>query len=97
MRMYATDSDLVTQQEAAALGEELKQSYQNGPDAAFRSQAIMALAVDGRNNLPFFQQALQTEQDPQLRTLLERLIRIYSQSPPQAPPPGTAVTPVPQP
>ncbi len=97
MRLYATDPALVPQQEVAAISEQLKQSYQTGPDADFRSQAIMALAVDGRNNLPFFQQALQTEQDAQLKTLLERLVRIFSQAPPQAPPPGTVVTPVPQP
>lgn len=97
MRAYATEPSLLSQQQVSAITEQLKQDYQTGGDAAYRSQAVMALAVDGRNNLPFFQQALQTEQDPQLRTLLERLVRIFSQTAPAAPPAGTSVTPVPQP
>jgi len=97
MRIRAIDPDLISAQEAASIIEQLKLDYQAGPDAAFRSQAIMALAIDGRENLPFFQQSLTTEQDPQVRNLLERLIRMFTAQQPQAPPPGTAVTPAPTP
>lgn len=97
MRIRAADPDLVPQPEAAAMTDNLKEAYNSGPDAAYRQQAIMALAIDGRDNLEFFQQAIQTEQDQDLRQLLERLVRMYTQAPRATPPPGAAITPAPTP
>ena len=97
MRISATNPKAVSVQQVEELTIALKEDYQTGPDAAYRSQAIMALAVHGPENVDFFQQALQTEQDAQLHNLLERLVRSFTAAPPATPPPGTVVTPVPTP
>lgn len=95
MAIKATEPDRISDEEFQAVNDRLKLDYQAGPDGAFRAQAISALAINGYANLGFFQQALQTETDPQVRALLERLINAYSAPPPQMAPPGTQVTPVP--
>ncbi len=91
----AGEPELVPAQEMAAITQQLKEDYQAGPDAAFRTQAIMALGINGRENVEFLQQAAQTEQDPQLKTLIDRMVRMFTAAPPTSPPPGTIVTPVP--
>lgn len=97
MRIKLDNPDAVSAEEVTAYTAQLKQDYETGPDAAYRGQAIMALATDGAANLEFFQHALTIEQDPNLVQLLESLVRLYTQTAPQAPPPGTQVTPVPTP
>lgn len=97
LRVGAADPSLVPPQEVAAINQQLKEDYLAGPDVAFRTQAIMALGINGRSNIEFFQQAMQTEQDPQLKTLLERMVTMFTAAPPATPPPGTVVTPVPIP
>ncbi len=81
----------------AAITEQLKADYLAGPDPEFRRQAIMALGINGRENIEFFQQALQTEQDEQLLNMIERMISMFNTPPPAVPPPGTVVTPAPTP
>lgn len=97
MRIHAFEPELISESELQELNSQLRLDYQAGQDVAFRSQAIMALAVNGRSNVDFFQQAYQTEQDPGLKGLLERLIRMFTAPPAATPPPGTVVTPAPTP
>lgn len=91
------DPKIVTKEDAAIYNGELKKQFGAAKDAVVRQQIIMALAVEGKDNLEFFQEALKTEQDAQNKKLLERLVTIYTSPAPQAPPPGTVVTPVPTP
>lgn len=97
LRIGASDPNLIPEQERSAINQQVKEDYLAGPDAAFRTQAIMALGINGRDNVDFLQQALQTEQDPQLKTLIERMVRMFTAPPPATPPPGTVITPVPIP
>lgn len=81
LRLRTNEPSLVPDELAAKVNEQLKLDFQAGTDPAFRSQAVMALAIGGRQNLPFFQQALQSEQDPNVKALLEKLVRMYTMNP----------------
>lgn len=76
LRIRTNDPNLLPIEEARAINEQLKLDFQAGTDPAFRSQAAMALALMGKENLPFFQQALTTEQDPNVKNLLEKLTKM---------------------
>jgi hypothetical protein len=76
LRIRTNDPELLPVEEARAINEQLKLDFQAGTDPAFRSQAAMALALMGKDNLPFFQQALTTEQDPNVKNLLEKLTKM---------------------
>ncbi|MGI8907019.1 MAG: HEAT repeat domain-containing protein [Candidatus Sumerlaeaceae bacterium] len=76
LRIRTNDPDLVPIEEARQINEQLRLDFQAGTDAAFRTQAAMALALMGKENLPFFQQALTTEQDPNVKNLLEKLTKM---------------------
>ena len=76
LRIRTNDPNLLPLPEAQAINEQLKLDFQAGTDPAFRSQAAMALALMGKDNLPFFQQALTTEQDPNVKNLLEKLTKM---------------------
>lgn len=76
MRLRSNQDGLVTDAEARAINEQLKLDFQAGSEPAFRSQAAMALAQMGKENLPFFQEMLQREQDPNVKNLLEKLTRM---------------------
>lgn len=93
MRVWAAEPDLIPRDELAMYNGQVQQEYEGANDPEYRSQAIMALAINGRENLEFFQTMLQTEQDPQLRQLLERFVRMYS----GAPATGATATPAPTP
>lgn len=89
--------DIVSEGDAAVYSGELKKEYGSSDDARARQQILMALAVEGKSNLEFFQEALKTETDQQNKDMLNRLVTIYTSPAPQSPPPGTVVTPVPTP
>jgi hypothetical protein len=95
LRIAQGNAEAVSPQESSAITQGLKDQYTQGGDAGQRQQIIMALATNGRENADFFQQALQTEPDPQNREMLQRLVRMFTAPPPATPPPGTVVTPVP--
>lgn len=95
IRISQGNPDIVKPADAAALSEMLREQYKQAPDAGYRQQVLMALATDGKANVEFFREALQTEQDSQLKETLQRLVNMLSAPPPSAPPPGTVVTPVP--
>lgn len=76
LRIRTNDPNLLSIEDARAINEQLKLDFQAGTDPAFRSQAAMALALMGKENLPFFQQALSTEQDPNVKNLLEKLTKM---------------------
>lgn len=94
LRMGQGAPDVVPPNEVNAISETLRNLYQNTDDARTRQYLIMAMALD-RENIEFFVQSLPHETDPQNMQTLERLISIYTAAPPQPPPPGTVVTPVP--
>jgi len=77
LRMNAADPSLLSAEESQGLTDQIKGYLQSGTDPQIREHAAMALALNGRENLPIFQNALQTEQDPQVRGVLERLVKIF--------------------
>lgn len=89
LRQYTNNPQLLSQDERTKINDQLKLDFQAGTDAAFRSQAAMAMALLGRENIPFFQQAIATEQDPNVKQLLEKLSRMQYGNPP------TGATPTP--
>jgi hypothetical protein len=76
LRIRTDDPNLLPVEEARAINEQLKLDFAAGEDPAFRSQAAMALALMGKENLPFFQDALTKEQDPNVKNLLEKLSKM---------------------
>jgi HEAT repeat protein len=87
LRLRSEDESLLSIEEARAINEQLKLDFQAGTDAAFRSQAAMALALMGRENAQFFQESLAREQDPNVKVLLEKLSRMFVGQPGQPPRP----------
>jgi len=78
MRLRSSEPNLISEEQVREINEQLKLDFQAGMEAAYRSQAAMALALYGRENLPFFQEQIQREQDPNVKNLLEKLIRMQT-------------------
>lgn len=78
LRVHASEDNFVSDQEAADINNRLKENYAGLEDPAQRMRTAMALATAGKDNLSFFQDSLKTEQDPQVRNMLERLIRMFT-------------------
>src|SRR5690606_11971732 len=78
LRVYSSEDNFVTEQEANTINERLKQDFGGLEDPGQRMRTAMSLAISGKDNLPFFQEAVKTEQDPQVRQMLERFIRMFS-------------------
>jgi hypothetical protein len=76
LSLHSGEPALVPSDQFKQITDQLKIEFQASNDPAFKQQAAMALAMAGKESLPFFQQALTTETDPAVKNLLEKLTKL---------------------